>query len=371
MASSPRLHYFDHLRALAMLAGVLFHAALAYSPLMQPLFPTADRETSAWIDAPLWLLHLFRMPLFFAVSGFFAALLVERLGGAATARQRVRRIALPFLIAWPIVIWALDASTAWAMRHVEHPSALLIFLRDWEAREDAPPLPPGTAHLWFLYYLIWFGLLHWIARTLGAKLAWSAQLFRSRPGLLLVLPLLICPALASVSTPHPAPEGLLPQFWALGYYGAFYLLGMHLHDEPGLLDRLRPLLAPLLIASALGYALFYWQLPAAINPLQPETASWPMALLQAVLSVWLTLCCLLLGKALLDRPNTWLRPLSRSAYWTYLIHLPLLFAIQYPLMNLDAPWWAKFGFASCATLALCFLSYRWLVQPTRMARFVG
>ncbi len=32
--SQDRLHYMDQLRALAMLAGVVFHAALAYSPLM-------------------------------------------------------------------------------------------------------------------------------------------------------------------------------------------------------------------------------------------------------------------------------------------------------------------------------------------------
>ena len=32
--TDARIHAFDHLRALAMLAGVLFHAALAYSPMM-------------------------------------------------------------------------------------------------------------------------------------------------------------------------------------------------------------------------------------------------------------------------------------------------------------------------------------------------
>src|SRR3546814_2774664 len=56
-----RLHYMDHLRALAMLAGVFFHAALAYSPVMNGFFPTADRQTSVWVDAVVWGLHLVRM----------------------------------------------------------------------------------------------------------------------------------------------------------------------------------------------------------------------------------------------------------------------------------------------------------------------
>ena len=72
MQAEDRLHYMDHLRALAMLAGVLFHAALAYSPLMSGVFPTADRQNSVWVDVVVWGLHLVRMPLFFFVAGFFA-----------------------------------------------------------------------------------------------------------------------------------------------------------------------------------------------------------------------------------------------------------------------------------------------------------
>ena len=44
------------------------------------------------------------------------------------------------------------------------------------------------------------------------------------------MPLLLVPALASVSAPHPAPEGLLPQFWAVAFYGAFYALGALLRE---------------------------------------------------------------------------------------------------------------------------------------------
>ena len=111
---SGRLHYMDHLRALAMLAGVLFHAALAYSPLMQPFFPTADRQSSPLVDVFVWLPHLLRMPLFFTVSGFFAAWIIAHRGPTGLLRQRIRRIALPFIVAWPLVFLAMSAATTWA-----------------------------------------------------------------------------------------------------------------------------------------------------------------------------------------------------------------------------------------------------------------
>ena len=66
-----------------------------------------------------------------------------------------------------------------------------------------------------------------------------------------------------------------------------------------------------------------------------------------------------------------MRYLAQGAYWTYLLHLPLLFVIQYRLMDLELAWPLKFLLASSATLALCLLSYQVLVRHTPLRRFVG
>ena len=366
-----RLHYMDHLRALAMLAGVLFHAALAYSPLMNGSFPTADRQHSVWVDVVVWGLHLVRMPLFFLVAGFFAGWTLERRGGVALARQRVRRILVPFVLAWPLVWLSLSASTAWAATNVQHPSAVLLLVRDWLQVPDAPRQPPSTAHLWFLYYLLLFAVLHWVARTLELGGLGRWLMGRGPATWVLGMPLLLVPALASVSAPHPAPEGLLPQFWAIAFFGAFYALGALLQAQPGWLSRLRPLVPWLVAGCAVFYLAFLWRLRNEPAAMDSPTASWPTAALEAFLSVWLTVLCLLAGQRLLDRPSPVLRYLSQGAYWTYLLHLPLLFVIQYRLMDLEMAWPLKFMLASTATLALCLLSYQVMVRHTPMRRFVG
>ena len=43
--STGRYHYMDNVRALAMFVGVLFHASLAYSPLLQNLWFTSSADT--------------------------------------------------------------------------------------------------------------------------------------------------------------------------------------------------------------------------------------------------------------------------------------------------------------------------------------
>jgi len=369
--SRDRLHYMDHLRALAMLAGVFFHAALAYSPLMQPFFPTADRQASAWVDGVVWGLHLVRMPLFFVVAGFLAGRVIVRRGQAALVRQRLRRIALPFAVAWPLVTLALASSTAWAAMNVDYPSPLLAMIRDSMQAPEPPRAPVGTSHLWFLYYLLLFTVLHWVVRTLAPGSAGQWLLQRSPLWLLLGLPLWLLPALASVSAPHPAPEGLLPQFWAVAFHGAFFALGAMLHGHPEWLQRAWRHVPWLGAAALVLYPLFLWRLSIEPPGLANPTASWPLAALEACLSAWLTVLCLLAGKRLLDRPDPLMRYLSQAAYWTYLLHLPLLFAMQYLLMDLPLAWPLKFILASAATLAACMASYQALVRHTPLRRFVG
>lgn len=366
--ADTRLHWADHLRALAMLAGVAFHAALAYSPLMAGFFPTADRQNSAIVDVLAWGLHLVRMPLFFLVSGFFAAWVLDTRGGAALARQRVRRVLLPFLVAWPLVHLSIAAATTWAAGNLAHPSPLLLMLREWLALPDPPALPPATGHLWFLYYLLLFGVLHWIGRTL--ELGWLLErwLARGIQWTALSLPLLLWPAFALTQAPHPAPESLLPQFWAIGVYGPFYALGVALHGRLDRLDALRHWLLPATLLCGIAYLIFLLQIDAGLSY---TNAAWSTAAPEALIAGWGTLACLIVGLRTLARPRAWLGYLSRSAYWIYLIHLPLLFAIQYLLLDQDWPWPAKFAGAVAATLALSLASYEVLVRRTALRSWVG
>jgi glucan biosynthesis protein C len=244
-------------------------------------------------------------------------------------------------------------------------------VREWLALPDPPRMPPSTGHLWFLYYLLWFSVLYWVGRTLefGALLQ---RLMTLGPRLgALLLALLLVPSLAQVSAPHPAPESLLPQAWAIGFYGPFFALGVCLHGRLDWLDRLRPDLARISLLCLLLYAIFLWRLWLEPPGAEQPTASWLVATLEAGISVSGTLACLLAGRIWLDRPVPLLRYLSASAYWTYLLHLPLLFALQYVLMDWPLAWPLKFMLATGLTLGICLLSHEWLVRRTPLRRFVG
>lgn len=364
MSESNRVHYLDNLRALAMLAGVLFHAALAYSPLMHPYWPAADRSRSAWVDVAVWFPHLFRMPLFFAIAGYFAARQVNRRGVAGMLRNRVARVLLPLLLFWPLVSVSIRWLTGQAASTVRNASPVLELLR----RSELPSLPPSLTHLWFLYYLMWFYLLVWIAAA-GEWKAPAGWIRAWKPAKLLgIAPLLLVPSLASVSAPAPAPESVLPQLWALVFHGLFFVFGYGLYSSASILAELRPYSAWLGIASAGGYAAFLLVLKTQSSRTEVQILG---AVLQAYLGVWMTLWCLQAGSYWMNARVAWVRYLADGSYWTYLVHLPLLLAIQYRLLDWDLAWPAKWAISVVATMAACLASYHFGVRRTMLGRLLN
>lgn len=371
MYDTMRFHYMDNLRALAMLSGVLFHAALAYSPLMHPFYPVVYRAQSASVDVCIWFVHLFRMPLFFLVAGFFAAMLLRKRGMGGMFVNRLRRIALPLVIFSPLVIAAMSYSTLHAAASVQNPPPMLVMIQQFSQMANAPAPPPGTAHLWFLYYLLFLYVLVWAANSL--ELGKLGDFVRGLHPIwqLGLLPMLLVPALASVTAPHPAPEGLFPQFWAFGLYGPFFAFGYLLLGHEALIERFRRFAPWLLVASLALYGAFWYLLKRHVPTAADPSATVLIAAVEAYISVWMTCVCLVVGRWLLNRRNRLLRYLSDSSYWVYIIHLPILLVIQYRLMDMELWWGTKFAISVLATFAICLLSYHALVRNTVVGKLLG
>ena len=85
----------------------------------------------------------------------------------------------------------------------------------------------------------------------------------------------------------------------------------------------------------------------------------------------MTLWCVLVARRWLDVRNRTLRWLADASYWVYLVHLPLLFAIQYRLLDLPLHWTAKFAIAVLVTSAASLASYQLLVRHTMVGTLLN
>jgi len=93
--SNPRRHDLDALRAIAMVLGICLHAMMAYSGIA---WAVMDNQQNHILETVINLIHGFRMPLFFLVSGFFTAMLARRRGLLGMLGNRAGRILLPLFI---------------------------------------------------------------------------------------------------------------------------------------------------------------------------------------------------------------------------------------------------------------------------------
>jgi peptidoglycan/LPS O-acetylase OafA/YrhL len=371
--SRVRYHYLDNLRALAMFVGVIFHAALAYSPLLQNLWFTSGTDTSPVIDYFSFFTHLFRMPVFFLISGFFAIMMIQKKGLGGFLKNRVLRILLPFIIFFPLLAIVIMSAIGWALDNVESLSPMLQFVKVMSNNPDAPPPPLTTMHLWFLFNLFLFVLVTALLFKLNFFKSKIFENLSSIKFFLIVLPLLMVPAMISQSVPHPAPEKFYPELWSFGFYGLFFILGCMIFLKQSLLDELSAYKNFLLIISILAYSLFYYALPTTISfeaiiasagGIELSWAQFMMAVLESYIAVFMTLYCLIIGKQLLDRQNKVLRLISDSSYWVYLIHLPILLMIQFYLADVEVGMWIKFVISTIVTFIIGLLSYIFLVKQT-------
>ena len=204
-----RVHDFDALRGFAMLLGILLHAGVFLVPV--EYWPV--HEAWAWETAPeanvyAWILsviHGFRMPLFFLLSGFFTAMLWQSRGLQRLWRHRLNRLGVPLLAGMftvvPAIVW-LEAGADFTP--LDWPLAWL----------------GGLHHLWFLWYLLLFAATFIVAVRLGMT-------FR-HPAWWLLVPLTVVPqyVMHELAFGPDTEDGLIPAGRVFAYYAAFFAFGV-------------------------------------------------------------------------------------------------------------------------------------------------
>lgn len=364
---NDRLHYMDNLRAIVMIIGVFFHAALAYSPMLHQMWMTSDVHNHYAVDVINNFMHVFRMPLFFVVAGFFASMMIEKRGMGGMMKNRALRVGLPFIVFWPLVTAGIILPIGWALTNIENKSPVLQFIAMMQNMPDAPSPPPTTSHLWFLYYLMFFYVLTWVVRQI--PMGNLAERVTNMHPLLagLILPLLLLPGLSLAHLPYPAPDKFLPELWAFGFFGLFFAYGYILFKAKGVIARFEKWWPVFLLLAIVIYLPMMKLAPKVVSfqmPSQDWTTRIGLMLCIAYIAVFMSIVGLVLAKKFLDIRVGFMRYMADASYWIYIAHLPIVLMIQYLLLDKDYGLVPEFLISSLGTLAICTLSYALIVRWT-------
>ncbi|MES2899837.1 MAG: acyltransferase family protein [Pseudomonadota bacterium] len=372
LASTERFHALDNLRAIMMWLGIVLHVAINHITTTSPT-PWRDAATSPLADLLFVTIHAFRMPVFFILAAFLAAMLVEKHGYPGMLRNRVRKLALPFAMFWPTLFFSMGLLVL-NYRH-------LMLFGTFGLGMAAAPVPHAnqpsisTAHMWFIYYLFWFcmaaGAIGTLREHIPARLralAASAMLLLSTRWwgiFVLSLPL----ALAGRAYPYGmvVPYGsFIPTIAELTHNGVFFLVGWYAYRQrAALLPRFARLGWRFMLVGLLPFIVCLKLFQVA--KLQPDAIPQINALIAFLygLTSWLWSFGLIgLFLRYLPRQNRVLRYVADSSYWVFLVHM--LGTIGFGSLLYHAPLSAaaKMGINILATSCFTLVTYHLFVRNT-------
>jgi peptidoglycan/LPS O-acetylase OafA/YrhL len=323
-------------------------------------WPFRDPQTSRHFNLPLFVIHIFRMPAFFAMAGFFAALLHQRGGLRTLLVNRTRRVLLPLVVFW----FALAPFMAGAFLFAIHQSTGTPVRAIVEAGSRNTPVT--TMHLWFLYYLVIFYavaaavLVAARGRSLRADVcsavttsAWSVPLWST------------VTALTLLPMEFPGIEGstrLLPPVRTLVAYGVFFVFGWLLFAARRDIQRLGRSMGWHLALGVFGVAGYVY---VELRPLADPLATHSAACIAMAASMWgfvFGITGAFLRVASGEHPAV--QYLSKAAYWTYLVHLPIVVFTAGALARTPLHAFVKFSIVLTVTTVTCLATYHYFVRTT-------
>lgn len=360
-----RLHDLDAMRSILMMLGVVLHAANPYRPGGNWL--VHDTTTSASLAWTVDVIHLFRMPAFFVVAGFFAMHSLVRRDTTTFLTERLVRLMVPFVAA----LVTLNLFQTWWL--LPSPRTAASFWSDvvtlwWNGRL--------IGHLWFLFNLSIYCVVAAICAVPLRRFAASPwpgdrspqSTARSVVAVAIGLGLLV--SIMDFLGPawlHHYILGLFEPVELLEY-SVFFVAGLMLYGrtellstfaKPGAID----LLAGLGAVGALAIAGTYDNRVASTVTI---VAHWTL--------VWTTVrLCFAAFRRWASHPSPTFVYLSDASYSVYLFHHLIVVMVAQRLVGGPGSAWMKFGVVVTVATVVTLAIHHFLIlrSPTLRLLFNG
>ena len=361
--STNRIHSLDALRAIMMLLGIVLHSGETYSIGVDMLWPKDPKSTSHFFTYLTSIIHIFRMPTFFFISGFFAAMLYYDRSPKAMISQRWKRVVLPFifflLILHPVIYYAYDFMIQ-SFGLVDFPNVTFRWF------------PNITYHLWFLYYLIMITALTVLMAAILRKASRVKNfinkafswLFRNPLIFILLLSIVLFVLLVWIwDYWAPTPLVFMPDIKIISFYSVFYLFGWILYSSK---EDIKHFMRFDWIYVIIAFTLY--TLKFIFSDYLDDVV---YGALNTIVGWFFIFGITGLFIRYFSNHSAFRRYLSDSSYWVYLIHLPFTLVIPALIVTWNIPVGLKFLIVVVGTTLMCYLTYHFLVRGTFIGKFLN
>ncbi|MFJ7237851.1 acyltransferase [Streptomyces olivaceus] len=343
-----RLDWLDNLRVALTVLVVLHHAAQPYGPAD---WWYVEGEPRAGALATLSAVDgAFFMSLFFFVSAVLVPASYERRGARRFLTGRLVRLGIPVVVGALTIVPGL--MYAYYVHYRGYPplsfpryfADVYLGLGDRPAGWSGPSWPDlQFGHLWFIQNLLACTVVYVVLRRLGGLPRPRARRRLPPPGplALAALTALVAGATFLVRLRYPLDEWvpvldfLQVEPARVPQYLVFFTAGL-LASRHDWLDRFDARVGWAWLAGGAVGAAVLFALGAYAECFGPGGANGPAALwaaYESALCVALCVGLLTLFRAVAAGGTRWSRELAADSYGVYIVHLPLVVAVQYALAD--------------------------------------
>ncbi|MFL0797958.1 MAG: acyltransferase family protein [Cellvibrionaceae bacterium] len=372
---NQRYHSLDNLRGIIMWLGVVLHVCINHMAGVSNI-PWRDSQTGEFADILLLFIHTFRMPAFFILAGFFTAFLLEKSSTRQMLIHRMKRLAVPFAIFWPILLIAtMPLMQSFIERTVETPLTK-------PSADEMSSSTITTMHLWFLYYLIWFCLFGAVIHKITRKLptSWkekSSDIFSLIATnwwgvVLLTLPLVAIGSFFKYGLLDPDTT-LIPNVFNLTHNGIYFVFGwLCFYHSNKLFNHYQRYCWHYVVS---GFVIFMAVMVEFGMVMQGKLGDTQGSIIIAATynSISWIWSFALIGIFLryLNKPNRVLRYLADSSYWVYLVHMLGTIGFGLILYDTNLSMLPKMLINIVLTSVVCLITYQLFVRHTWIGRLLN
>ncbi len=396
-SSGNRILFLDNIRYLMVVFVVLLHATISYGTLGRYWVVGDAAANIKLFDLAMMIIDVFAMPVLFFIAGYFALPNIQKKGPGAFLKDKFIRLGIPWLIGIifivPIITYIHYYSNLGGKPLISYCQLWINWVR------NASDFPTGFwtpdqllgefnhSAYWFISLLLFFFIIFAIIYTLKKHFFPSSSIKKktqSGKAMLLVifsvwlLNIMMRVFINMIPSPYFDPwviiAGILQfQLWRLPTYIIYFSLGVYAFSRnwfvkgnnfPG-----HPLLwISMCIILGFGFGVVVIQVLSNSSNLVSNKISTgliiPLMLLRSFLRETLLIAFTSIAFRYWNRSHKINETLAANSYNIYLVHLPLVVALQLLLVNLvGTSSLVKFGIVSSLSLLMSYAISKYAIKP--------
>jgi len=363
-----RFYGLDRLKIALTMLVIAHHAGQPYGG-SGGFWYFESREPSIHLGTFFSVNAGFFMSLFFFISGYFTPASLDRKGPGLFLSDRAKRIGLPILFGFLIMVPLLTYAFYIHFRAYPDIGFWQYYLGVYFGLDGEPagwtgPSWPDMqfAHLWFLEHLLVYAGLYACYRYVrrGRRTEKERKRTAIRNGPILLFALAVSLATFAVRIRHPIDHwtgflGIIQtEFAHVPQYAALFIAGLLAYRRDWISTLSTKVgLAWLIVGLSIAFLRYsgiltvYAQGGANLESLLYSAVETLLCVGMCIGLTWLFRTAFNKAGALTDR-------LSSASFTVYVLHVPILVALQFALAGITMPIFAKFAVVAAAGTILSF-----------------